>query len=174
MKSVKRYTRIKYHMSHTIEILFIGTNPSPGSYERGVPFSSNKLFWYLLHDAGLLPETREELRDDKRLKNLYSHDFTQKYHLALMNIIHWPTKTVAEVSREDAIPGSKRILSAIYTYRPAVVCFVGKGTYQLFAQKKQCRYGWQPPIGASKIFVMHSPIRGFARIRINELKRIAH
>jgi double-stranded uracil-DNA glycosylase len=30
------------------EILFVGINPHPGSFNRRVPFSNNKLFWYLL------------------------------------------------------------------------------------------------------------------------------
>ena len=44
------------------KILFVGINPHPGSFSRSVPFSNNKMFWYLLSDAGLLKETRDELR----------------------------------------------------------------------------------------------------------------
>ena len=29
-------------------ILFVGINPHFGSFDRGVPFSNNKMFWYLL------------------------------------------------------------------------------------------------------------------------------
>jgi hypothetical protein len=64
-------------------------------------------------------------------------------------------------------------LLLIKEYHPTVVCFIGKGTYQLFTQKPHCQYGWQSSIGQSKIFVMHSPIHGFASIRIKELKEVA-
>jgi len=172
MKSNMQYTNIKYQVSHDSKILFIGTNPSPGSYHRGVPFSSNKSFWYLLHDAGLLPENRNELQDDKTLKKIFTEKFTKIYHLGLINLVYRPTKMVSEIKQKEAIPGSLRIISAIKYYRPSVVCFIGKGTYQLFTQDSDCKYGWQPVIDSSKVFVMHSPIHGYANIRINELKEI--
>lgn len=169
----KRYTKIKYQISHDSKILFVGTNPSPGSYHRKIPFSSNKSFWYLLHDAGLLPENRNELQDDIVLKKIFTEKFTKLYHLGLINLVNRPTKTVSEIKQNEAIPGILRIIIAIKDYRPLVVCFVGKGTYQLFSQLPHGHYGWQPTIGSSKIFVMHSPIHGFASIRIHELKEVA-
>lgn len=53
------------------EILFVGINPHFGSFNRGVPFSNNKLFWYLLSEAGIIEEKREELRNDETLKRIY-------------------------------------------------------------------------------------------------------
>jgi TDG/mug DNA glycosylase family protein len=41
-----------------LEILFIGINSHIGSYEKGVPFSNNKMFWYLLPDAGIIKEKK--------------------------------------------------------------------------------------------------------------------
>ena len=173
MKHHKRYANITYQISHDSKILFIGTNPSPGSYNRKVPFSSNKSFWYLLHEAGLVLESRHELQNDKALKKIFTEKFTKVYHLGLINLVYRPTKTVSEITQKEAIPGSLRIITAIKYFHPPVVCFVGKGTYQLFTQTSHCEYGWQVTIGSSKVFVMHSPIHGFASIRINELKEIA-
>jgi hypothetical protein len=34
--------RYKYRKA---KILFVGINPHPGSFRRGVPFSNNKMFW---------------------------------------------------------------------------------------------------------------------------------
>ena len=42
---------IRYRYKNA-KILFVGINPHPGSFRRGVPFSNNKMFWYLLSDAG--------------------------------------------------------------------------------------------------------------------------
>jgi TDG/mug DNA glycosylase family protein len=35
---------IAYKTSKNAKILFVGINPHPGSYRRGVPFSNNKMF----------------------------------------------------------------------------------------------------------------------------------
>lgn len=173
MTSLKRYTRIKYQISHNIKILFVGTNPSLGSYQRHVPFSSNKSFWYLLHDAGLIPESLSTLQDDTSLKEMFLTKFSKLYKLGLINLIYRPTRTISELKRAEAIPGSKRVMMLIKKYHPPIVCFIGKGTYQLFTQTAHDAYGWQQPIGTSKIFVMHSPIHGLSSVRISELKNVA-
>lgn len=160
---------IKYQVDYGLKILFIGVNPHPGSYARGVPFSNNKLFWYLLSDAGLIAQSREYLKDDKRLKQFYSHDFIERYHFGSLNVVNRPSRTATELKRREAIPGQKRIIAAIQKYEPQIVCFVGKITYQLFSGLREVHYGWQPMIAASKIFVMHAPHHGPAKIRIEEL-----
>jgi hypothetical protein len=43
----------------------VGINPHFGSFDRGVSFSNDNMFWYLLSDAGILKEERNELRDDE-------------------------------------------------------------------------------------------------------------
>ena len=49
-----------------VKILFVGINPHPGSWDRcGVPFSNNKMFWYLLNRAGLLQEAEHDLKNDQ-------------------------------------------------------------------------------------------------------------
>lgn len=163
---------IKYQVGYGLKILFIGINPCPGSYSRGVPFSHNKMFWYLLHDAGLLPESREILKDDAQLKKLYLNSFKKIYRLGLLNIVNRTTCTAAEIKKKEALPGRKRLFAAIKKYRPLVVCFIGKITYTLYSGSSKFSYGWQPNIISSKVYVMHSPNHGFARTRINELKEI--
>jgi TDG/mug DNA glycosylase family protein len=163
---------IKYQIGHNLKILFIGINPHPGSYRRGVPFSNNKMFWYLLHDAGLITEPRTVLKDDAQLKKLFLHEFKKKYRFGLLNVASRPTPIAAEIKRIEAVPGSRRILAAIKKYKPLVVCFVGKITYDLFIGSSKISYGWQPDIASSKIYVMHGPNHGFASVRIKELKEV--
>lgn len=168
-----KYTRIKYQISKETKLLFIGINPSPGTYIRGVPFSNNKSFWYLLSQAGILPETREELKDDQKLKELFLKRFILIYKLGLMNVIERPSRTISELKKIEALPGSKRIRAAIKKYQPKVVCFVGKTTYRLFAGLSSAHYGWQEPIENSQIFVMHFPLHGLFSVRVRELKIVA-
>ncbi len=164
---------IKYQVGYGLKILFIGMNPHPGSDRRGVPFSNNKMFWYLLHDAGLLPEPRELLKNDIKLKKLYLYSFKNKYQFGLLNIVDRPSRTASEIKKAEALPGRKRLLAAIKKYQPRIVCFIGKITYELFIGSSKVSYGWHSDIFLSKIYVMHSPNHGFAHIRIKELKEIS-
>ena len=69
---------IAYKTSKDARVLFVGINPHPGSYRRGVPFSNNKMFWYLLNRAGLLQEAEKDLRNDQSLKRIYEGKFLPK------------------------------------------------------------------------------------------------
>jgi TDG/mug DNA glycosylase family protein len=164
---------IKYQIGYGLKIVFVGINPHPGSYQRGIPFSNNKMFWYLLSDAGLIDEPRDFLKDDKKLKHLYEHEFKKKYHCGILNLVDRRTKTTSELKKSEAIPGRKQILAAIRKYQPKVVCFVGKITYQLFSGLQDVDFGWQPDIASSKIYVMHAPHHGLARVRIKDLQEVA-
>lgn len=173
MKKSSYYTNIKYQVTEDTRLLFVGINPSPGTYERGIPFSNNKSFWYLLHEAGIIEEDHETLKDDKKLKLIFLNKFTSYYHLGIMNVINRPTKTVNELKKAEAIPGAARIRAAIEKHKPSIVCFIGKTAYRLFAQSSDAQYGWQDPIGSSKIYVMHFPLHSSARTCVKELKKVA-
>lgn len=161
---------IKYHLFPGMKILFVGINPHPGSYRRGVPHSNNKTFWYLLSDAGLLKETRNYLKNDAQLFALYEHEFSQKYHFGYIDLIAFPSINVSKLTQKDAYEGRLLITEAIKVYKPSVVCFIGKVTYSLFSGSRDFSFGWQRPIGSSKVYAMHYPLRGPASIRIKDLK----
>lgn len=155
------------------KILFVGINPHFGSFERGVPFSNNKLFWYLLADAGIIKEQRDELRNDEALKRMYREKFNAVYGLGLVNIINRPTQDVTELLKGEELPGRKKVSRIIRSESPNVACFVGKVTYEKYTGSKNFSFGWQEDIGKSKVFVMHFPLRGEAIVRIRELQEVA-
>ena len=155
------------------KILFVGINPHFGSFDRGVPFSNNKSFWYLLSDAGIIKEKRDELRDDKSLKRMYTTKFNAVYRLGFVNIIDRPTRGVSELKKGEELPGRKKISRIIRTEMPKVACFIGKITYEKYTGSKDFSFGWQNSINGAKIFVMHFPLRGEAVVRIRELRIIA-
>jgi double-stranded uracil-DNA glycosylase len=163
---------IKDQIGYGLKILFIGVNPHPGSYRRGVPFSNNKMFWYLLYAAGLIEESREVLQDDVQLKYLYMHVFKKKYQFGWLNIANKPSRTASEIDKDEVVIGRKRVFNAIKKYKPQIVCFVGKITYSLFVNSSKVDFGWQSSIGPSKIFVSHVPHRGLASVRIKEFREI--
>ena len=82
---------IEYKVDRNLRILFVGINPHPGSYRRGVPFSNNKTFWYLLNRAGLLQEDENDLRSDDGLKEMYDRRFLPRYRLGFVNLVERPT-----------------------------------------------------------------------------------
>jgi len=155
------------------KILFVGINPHFGSFERGVPFSNNKLFWYLLADAGIIEEKREELRNDEALKKMYQEKFNAVYGLGLVNIINRPTQDVTKLVKGEELPGRKKVSRIIKAETPNVACFIGKVTYEKYVVSRNFSFGWQDNIGKSRIFVMHFPLRGEAIVRIQELQEIA-
>ncbi|HUX90420.1 MAG TPA: mismatch-specific DNA-glycosylase [Gallionellaceae bacterium] len=155
------------------KILFVGINPHFGSFERGVPFSNNKSFWYLLSDAGIIKEKRDELRDDESLRRIYTKKLNAVYRLGFVNIIDRPTRTVSELEKGEELPGRKKISRIIRTEMPRVVCFIGRITYEKYSGSKNFSFGWQTSINGAKIFVMHFPLRGEAVVRIRELRKIA-
>src|ERR1041385_5917956 len=99
---------IAYKTSKDAKILFVGINPHPGSYRRGVPFSNNKMFWYLLNRAGLLDEAERDLKDDESLKQLHDNRFIRKYALNFVNLVDRPTVDVTEVERGEEKAGIER------------------------------------------------------------------
>jgi TDG/mug DNA glycosylase family protein len=163
---------IEHRIARNVRILFVGINPHPGSYRRGVPFSNNKTFWYLLNRAGLVQEHEDVLRTDRGLREMYDQRFLRKYHLSFINLVDRPTVEVTELKRGEEKAGVERVIEVILTYKPKVACFVGKVTYNKFRGTRDCDYGWQENIGSTRVYVMHFPIRGPADIRIQELEEL--
>jgi len=163
---------IAYKISKNAKILFVGINPHPGSYRRGVPFSNNKMFWYLLTRAGLLNEVESDLKNDESLRRVYENKFVPKYALNFINLVDRPTKDVTELKKGEEQAGIERALETIRIRKPKVVCFIGKIALNIFRGSRVCDYGWQENIGSSKVYLMHFPIRGPASVRVRELSEM--
>ncbi len=163
---------IEYKITDNAKILFVGINPHPGSDSRQVPFSNNKMFWYLLSRAGLVEEPESELKTDEGLKRMYDTTFAKKYGLNFVNLIDRPSVDVSMLKKGEEKPGVERALRIIRKHRPRIVCFIGKVTFQTFYGVKQCEFGWQEDIGESRAYLMRFPIRGPAIDRIRDLKKV--
>jgi TDG/mug DNA glycosylase family protein len=163
---------IVYKISKNARILFIGINPHPGSYRRGVPFSNNKMFWYLLNQAGLLQEAESDLKNDQLLKRIYDKKFLPEYGLNFVNLVDRPTINVTELKKGEEQAGIRRALRVIRNYRPNVVCFIGKIAFNTFYSTRKCEWGWQTEIEGTRVYLMHFPIRGPASVRVKELSEV--
>jgi TDG/mug DNA glycosylase family protein len=163
---------IAYKISDQAKILFVGINPHPGSHRRGVPFSNNKMFWYLLNRAGLLNEMESDLKNDESLRRIYDDKFIPKYGLNFVNLVDRPTVDVTMLAKNEEQMGVRRAIKLIRTRRPKVVCFIGKVTFNKFHGRRECDFGWQKKIENTAVYLMHFPIRGPASIRVRELRKI--
>jgi len=163
---------IHYKLSKNALIMFVGINPHPGSYARGVPFSNNKMFWYLLSRAGIIDEPVELLKNDKELKKMYENRFVQTYRLNFINLVDRPTTDVSKLKKGEEVYGIERMLGAVKRYRPALACFVGKITYQTFYRGASTTYGFKDDLFSSKVYLCHFPIRGPASVRIREFRKL--
>ncbi len=167
-----KYKNIRYKLSKDALIMFVGINPHPGSYERGVPFSNNKMFWYLLSRANIINEPLSLLKNDSELSEMYEKRFAEKYRLSFINLIDRPTVDVSKLQKAEAAYGIRRMLMAVKTYKPRVVCFIGNVTYRMFDGSGIPDYGPKEALFGSKVYLCHFPIRGYASIRIKELRKI--
>jgi TDG/mug DNA glycosylase family protein len=163
---------IRYKTSTDARILFVGINPHPGSFRRGVPFSNNKMFWYLLNRAGLLREAESDLKNDRTLKAIYDKKFMPEYRLNFVNLVDRPTVDVTMLKKGEEAAGIKRALRVIRRCQPRVVCFIGKIVFHTFYGTRKCEWGWQTPIENVPVYLMHFPIRGPAAVRVKELKEM--
>ena len=167
-----KHDKIKYKLSRNALIMFVGINPHPGSYVRTVPFSNNKMFWYILARSGVINESEEDLKDDIKLKEIYENKLVQAYNVNFINLVDRPTRGVSEIERGEERPGLARFISAVKRYRPKLICFVGKITYQKFTGLKRTSYGFKPDIEGIPAYVSRFPIRGKASVRIREMKML--
>jgi len=163
---------IEYQISKNARILFVGINPHPGSARRSVPFSNNKMFWYLLSRAGLIDERVEELRNEEVLSKMYHEKFASVYRLNFLNLVDRPTVNVTMLEKGEERAGVERVLKTVREMKPGVVCFVGKIVLQTFRGKGDYEWGWQPDVEGVPAYLMHFPHRGPAEVRIKELREI--
>lgn len=123
------------HLQEGLKILFVGFNPSIRSSETGHHFANpTNRFWKILYEAGLTPRKFAPAEDSELLTLGYG----------LTNIVARPTKEAAEISKVEYAEGAALLQEKIRKYKPAVVCFVGKGVYQQFSKKRSIDWGEQP------------------------------
>jgi double-stranded uracil-DNA glycosylase len=127
---------ITERLTQGMNILFIGYNPSLTSHAKGLNYAGkiNRLY-HVLYQSGLTtrlyrPEESPMLLDD------YGYGFT--------NIVARPTKTAAEIRKEEYAEGRMVLLDKLTRYRPKFACYVGKGVYEQFARpKNKVPWGFQ-------------------------------
>lgn len=155
---------IKDHIKESLEILFVGYNPSIRSGETGHHYANpSNRFWTILYRSGLTTKKYKPEEDYSLLELGYG--FT--------NIVARPTKAATEITKEEYAEGSKILCEKISYYRPKIVCFVGKGVYEQFSGKKDISWGVQENCVVNEVIDFVAPSSsGLVRMKLDEVIEI--
>ncbi|WP_139186915.1 G/U mismatch-specific DNA glycosylase [Sediminibacillus halophilus] len=151
------------HLRKHLKVLFVGFNPSIRSSETGHHYANpNNRFWTILYRSGLTP-VKLSAQEDARLL---------EYGYGLTNIVQRPTKEAADITKAEYQRGRLELLNKISYYQPNVVCFVGKGVYQEFSQKRQISWGMQDNSVSSRYEFVAPSSSGLVRMKLDEITAI--
>ena len=117
-----------------LDVLFVGFNPSVYAALRGHFYARpGNRFYQLLHHAGLTPR-RYAPEEDRALLDL---------GIGITDLCPIPTPGVADVPRAVAESGRAALTAKIERYRPRIVCFNGKATYERYFGHALAGWGLQ-------------------------------
>lgn len=130
-----------------LDLVFVGINPGRRSAETGRHYAGRgNLFWPLLYESGLVPEPLT-YEDDWRAPD---------FGIGLTNLVARWSPTMSDLSPAELRDGAGRLRRALLHIRPRIVCFNGKGIYEVFSGRR-CAYGLQAErLDGSIIYVMPS------------------
>ncbi len=160
----RRMEGIGDHLKKNLDIVFIGFNPSIKSEETGHHYANpNNRFWKILYEAGLTKRKYDPNEDATLVEIGYG----------LTNIVSRPTKAADEITKEEYRNGRKELREKLTYFRPKIACFVGKGVYQEYSEKRNLAWGVQeePEIPGIIDFVAPSS-SGLVRMRLEEIVQI--
>ncbi|MHB1126139.1 MAG: mismatch-specific DNA-glycosylase [Bacillota bacterium] len=149
------------HIGFGLDILFVGYNPSILSGETGHHYANpHNRFWRILYAAGLTP-SKYRPQDDHNLLEL---------GYGLTNIVARPTRSAAEITREEYTKGKQLLIRKIVLHRPKVVCFVGKGVYEEYSGRRKISWGVQDnPVLPGIIDFVAPSSSGLVRMKIDDV-----
>lgn len=132
------------------KLLLVGINPGLRSGALGHHFAGNgNPFWRLLYESRLIPEPLTPA-EDARLA---------EYGIALTNLCPRPTRSAAELTKDEIASGRRTLARKCQQLRPRVVAFVGLSLYQLyFALPASGGAGPKPEtVAGARVFVVPNP-----------------
>lgn len=153
--------QIPDHLAPDLDILFVGFNPSLKSGETGHHYANpHNRFWKILYQSGLTERLYHSSEDQDLLA----------LRLGFTNIVARPTRDASEITKEEYREGREVLIKKISTYRPRIVCFVGKGVYEEYSGRKHIAWGVQPAPVVSGVCEFVAPSSsGLVRMKLEEI-----
>lgn len=147
-----------------LDVLFCGINPSLLSAERGHHFARpGNRFWRALHLGGLTPR-------------LFSPDedaVLPELGLGITNVVSRPTRTAAELSREELRAGAAELAALVVRYRPRVLAVLGVTAWRVAFDRPKAVLGVQPErVGGALTCVAPNPSGLNAHHQLPDLARL--
>ncbi|XP_002154615.2 G/T mismatch-specific thymine DNA glycosylase [Hydra vulgaris] len=122
------------YMRNGLDIVFVGINPGLAAAFSGKYYTGpGNHFWKCLYLSGLIDKPFTS-NDDQKLLD---------YNIGFTNMVSRTTKGSNDLCKEELIAGSKVLKEKIQLYRPLIVVFNGKISYQVFSGKKDFFFGKQ-------------------------------
>lgn len=132
-----------------LAVLFCGINPSLLSAERGHHFARpGNRFWPAIHRAGLTPRRLAPSEDEDLLR----------FGLGVTNLVDRPTRSAAELSREELRAGAQALTALVAANRPRVLAVLGITAWRTSWERPGATAGRQPErLGHTAIWVLPNP-----------------
>ncbi|KAL4244427.1 Uracil DNA glycosylase family 2 [Abortiporus biennis] len=115
------------YLRENLDVVFCGINPGKKSAEVGHHFANpTNHFWKALHLSGMT---------DRLLPPAEDFTLPEQYNYGMTNLVDRPSAEEAELSKEDKVAGVPILLGKIARFQPLIVCFVGKGIWEVFLKE---------------------------------------
>lgn len=147
-----------------LDILFCGINPSLTSAERGHHFARpGNRFWPAIHRAGLTPRRLSPDEDAELLS----------YGLGVTNLVDRPTRTAAELGRDELRAGAAALERLVAANRPRALAVLGITAWRWAFDRPRAMVGLQPErLGGALTWVVPNPSGLNAHYQVDDLARV--
>ena len=147
-----------------LDVLFCGINPSLMSAERGHHFARpGNRFWPAIHLAGFTPRLFTPDEDRELLR----------HGLGITNVVARPTRTAAELTREELREGAAALAELVAEFRPRVLAVLGVTAWRTGFERPKAVVGLQPErIGGAATWVVPNPSGLNAHFQVADLAGI--
>jgi TDG/mug DNA glycosylase family protein len=147
-----------------LDVLFCGINPSLLSAARGHHFARpGNRFWPALHLAGLTPRRLTPDEDGE----------LPRYGLGVTNVVARPTRTAAELSRQELRDGAAELAGLVARWRPRVLAVLGVTAWRVAFDRPKAVLGRQPErVGGVETWVAPNPSGLNAHHQLPDLARL--
>jgi double-stranded uracil-DNA glycosylase len=144
-----------------LAVLFCGINPGWRSAEKGLHFGRpGNRFWKVLNGAGLTPDVLDPA-DQTILPSL---------GLGITNLVPRPTRSAAELTREELRAGASALEAKASRLAPRWVAVVGMDAYRKAFSRPRAAMGPQPEaVGPAGLWVLPNPSGLQARYGLAEM-----
>lgn len=142
----------------SLDVLFVGLNPSPPSIEAGHYHQGNlgRRFWKRLRSIGLLDGAETGLEDEALLER----------NFGITDIVPRPTARADEITDDELHLGAQFVAYQIREGKPRVVCFIYKKALEALTGGSipgeggliECEdEAWKALFGDSRVFLFPGP-----------------